>query len=95
MGGTFVADQPARAEELHITKVRLLSEEIDRPVRFTLPSLTLVEGEAGRWTVTIGENEFGLPQYDLEYYATEQFGQRVHQSAVMHWNHDNEEMSGD
>jgi hypothetical protein len=93
--GSFVADHPARAEELSITEVRLMSEEIDLPVRFILESFPLVQEEAGIWTVLISENEYGHPQYGLEYYATEQFGEKVRDLAVMHWDHDREQMTGD
>ncbi len=94
-GRRFVADQPAHAEELNITEVCLFSEKIDRPVRFILESITLVEGEAGSWTVNLSENEFGSQQYDLEYYATEQFGESVDNPTVLHWNHEKEQMTGD
>jgi hypothetical protein len=50
---------------------------------------------AGIWTVLISENEYGHPQYGLEYYATEQFGENVRDLAVMHWDHDREQLTGD
>lgn len=94
-GCTFVADQPARAEELNVIDVRLNSEELERPVRFILESFILEEGEAGCWAVTLGKNDFGIQKYDLEYYATEKLGKAVRSPALFYWNHQREEMTGD
>src|SRR5262249_7205148 len=86
----FTAVQPARQEELDVTEVRLVSEAIGPTVRFVLESFTLVKGESGVWTVTASEDAMGCSRYDLEYTATEQFGQKIPppRQTTMHWNHD-------
>jgi hypothetical protein len=91
----FVAYPPARDEELNITKIHLISEALDCRVGFLLESFTLPEGQAGRWTITLSEDDLGGQKYGLEYYATEQFGAAVVNPSLFHWSHEQEGMTGD
>lgn len=92
-GREFVAEHPAYVMESNITEVRLFSDEIDSPVRFILESLILSETETGFWTITLSENEFGSPQYDLEYYSTDQYGKRIRNSLILEWDHEEDELT--
>jgi hypothetical protein len=90
--GNSKVQQPGRPEDLNITEMRFYSDTLESPIRFILESFTLLGGEEGRWTLTIAHRDYGPPDYDLEYYATIQFGKRVHQTPVFQWDHEKEEM---
>lgn len=92
-GREFVAEHPMLASELNITSVCLVSEHLEGRINFVLEHFTLVE-EAGRWTVTVREGYLGIPEYHLEYYATESFGRKVKHPTVYQWDHEKEEMAG-
>ncbi len=93
-GRMFVAEHPMLAEDLNVTEVRLISDNLDCPIRFVLESFRLV-GEAGHWSITIREDDLGIPEYHLEYYATKYFDRKSKNSPVMQWDHVKEEMTGD
>ena len=89
----FVADQPARSEELNVTEVRLYSEQLPKPVRFLLPSVTVLAGEAARWTVTGRKRTIiASLDFELEYYVRERFGEVVRHPTVLTWSTEKEEM---
>ncbi len=92
-GKEFFADQPARAEALVVTEVRLFSDSLDSPVRFVLDSLSFVEEEAGVWTVSVTKDKLGIKnKYHLEYYATSQFGEEIRHPTVLSWDHKKDHM---
>lgn len=94
-GRTFMADQPVTERELDITRVEIIGKNLGRGVCFEVEFFSLSEGEGGQWTMRINKDEIGETQHDLEYYATEQDGMRIHCLAVQSWDHEKKAMTGD
>jgi len=88
----YYADQPNL--ELNITELRCYSDTLAEPVKFVLEGFAMVE-EEGLWTLTIYHRDYGPPSYDLQYWATLQFGEPVRNAQIFRWDHEKEEMVAD
>ncbi len=86
MGETlFYAETPALPFECNVAEVRLIPEGNLPILRFVLGSFTILENEAGIWTVGIVDQLPGQERFYLEHYATEHYGERVRHPAVSKW----------
>lgn len=90
----LVADTHCEAE-VNVTEVHVFSDALDRPRRVEVPSLTMLAGERGRWTVTVNRDQDGDDACGVEYFATEQFGERVREPVISQWDEEKEEMVAD
>ena len=91
---TYRAEQSGLETELAVTGVRLLGPPT--PVHFALGErgIPILATERGLWTITISQGTLGLKHYDLEYYTTELYGERIRHGAVFGWDAGKEALTG-
>jgi hypothetical protein len=82
-GYCFSAEMPALSGD--VVEVRLFSDALERPLRFILESF-LLDNEVGSWAIRVSESALGLDRFDLEYYATHMYGERIRHPSVFQWN---------
>ena len=85
----FDADQPPATAEMNVESVELVSDHLPRPIRFYLESFSIMEGNAGNWSVSYDDDE---SRYQLEFVLTQLAGERARPPLVFQFDHERQEM---